>query len=160
MSINWEEMCILTLQRPSPCHTGQGTRTCNDHQHTGLVAMNFTRPMFISAANGAHFALTDHGWVGRWMTHFLPMSWPILASHLPHLCRVTPRNRELPLTNPAPCRRSTCTSSSLLKTLICHGSQQNQQHAVVRNRADIADEEDAANGQRRELLLTLPMSSL
>uniref|UniRef100_A0A0A9E6S5 Gl15 n=1 Tax=Arundo donax TaxID=35708 RepID=A0A0A9E6S5_ARUDO len=46
------------------------------------------------------------------------MSWPILASHLPHLCWVTPRNLELPLTKPAPCRRRTWTNSSLLKFLI------------------------------------------
>ena len=52
--------------------------------------------------------------------YFLPKNWPILASHLPHLCKVTPLYLELPLGNPVLCRRSTCTNSSLVRLLICY----------------------------------------
>lgn len=51
--------------------------------------------------------------------YFLPKNWPIRASHLPHLCKVTPLYLELPLGNPVLCRRSTCTNSSLVRLLIC-----------------------------------------
>lgn len=50
--------------------------------------------------------------------YFFPRSCPIRASHLPHLCSVTPRYLELPLANPVLWRRSMCTNSSLDQFLI------------------------------------------
>lgn len=51
--------------------------------------------------------------------YFLPKNWPILASHLPHLCNVTPLYLELPLGNPVLCLRNTCTNSSFVNACIC-----------------------------------------
>lgn len=55
-------------------------------------------------------------------SYFFPKNWPILASHFPHLWRVTPRNLELPRGKPVLCRLSTWTNSSLLRFPICHRS--------------------------------------
>ena len=50
--------------------------------------------------------------------YFFPRSWPIRASHRPHLCWVTPRYFELPLANPVLWRRSMWTNSSLVQFFI------------------------------------------
>lgn len=53
------------------------------------------------------------------VSYFLPRNCPILASHRPHLCNVTPRYLELPLEKPVLCLRRMWTNSSLDRVFIC-----------------------------------------